>query len=308
MSIKDNPIGFQTITWGFGNEELKQAWKDISDLGFHYFEVLNVASLVDDFERRTLQLGPVGPAQRLTDTDYLSWVGLLTEAKRAHGLQVTSIYTDAEFINPNLWDMELAQFTSMAVILRGLGAHHLICGGGPPATTGGHSAAEYRAMGHSLDEAGRRCKEFGIELCYHPHIDTFVQNAEELEKLAGATDPDLVGLCIDPAHFSLTGGDPVEVFRTHIKRIKYCHLKDLDSGDPKRWSGKARYEAFAELGTGQVDLVGIVNVLREHNYAGPLIVELDYSKTTPRKSAEANKKYMKDALGLVGSAAPAHSH
>ena len=106
--MKSNPIGFQTITWGFGNKELQEAWKDISELGFRYFEVLNVSSLVDDFERRTLQLGAVGPAQRLTDTDYLSWVGLLTEAKRVYGLQVTSIYTDAEFINPNIWDMELA--------------------------------------------------------------------------------------------------------------------------------------------------------------------------------------------------------
>jgi len=296
--MKSNPIGFQTITWGFGNKELQEAWKDISELGFRYFEVLNVSSLVDDFERRTLQLGPVGPAQRLTDTDYLSWVGLLTEAKRVHGLQVTSIYTDAEFINPNIWATELDQFTSMAVILSGLGAHHLICGGGPPAHNDDHSPEEYAAMARSLEAAGKRCKEFGIELCYHPHIDTFVQTDHELRELAAATDPALVGLCIDPAHFSLTGGDPVEVFRTHIDRIKYCHLKDLDSGDPKRWSGKERYDAFAELGTGQVDLKGIVAVLREHDYAGPMIVELDYSKTSPRQSAEVNKKYLRDGLGL----------
>jgi len=296
--MKDNPLGFQTITWGFGAEELKQAWRDIADLGFKYFEVLNVSSLVDDFERRTLQLGPVGVPQRLTDTDYLTWVGLLTQAKRNHNLQITSIYTDAEFINSNIWELELAQFTCMAVILRGLGAQYLVCGGGPPAITDEHGAAEYKAMGQALGEAGLRCKELGIQLCYHPHIDTFVQTAGELDKLAATTDPELVGLCIDPAHFTLTGGDPVDVFRRHIGRIKYCHLKDVDSGDPKQWHGKARYDAFAELGTGQVDLIGIVNILREHNYAGPLIVELDSSKTTPRKSAEVNKKYLAESLGL----------
>ena len=300
--MSDNQIGFQTITWGFGNQELRQAWKDISDLGFHYFEVLNVASLVDDFERRTLQLGPVGPPQRLTDTDYLSWVSLLTEGKRAHGLQITSIYTDAEFVNPNIWDLELAQFRSMAVILKGLGAQYLVCGGGPPANGRGHSASAYEAMATSLDEAARECKGLGIQLVYHPHIDTFVQTSEELERLVDSSDPDLVGLCIDPAHFVLTGGDPVKVFQDHIDRIKYCHLKDVDSGDLSHLSGKARYEAFAELGTGQVDLQGIVKVLRKTNYSGPIIVELDYSKTNPRESAEVSKKYLADVLGLIKSA------
>jgi inosose dehydratase len=303
--MSDNPVGFQTITWGFGHEDLRRAWHDISEMGFRYFEVLNVSSLVDDFERRTLQLGPVGVPQRLTDTEYLSWVSLLTEGKRSHGLQITSIYTDAEYVNPNLWDLELAQFRAMAVILKGLGAQHLVCGGGPPAPAGGHAAADYRAMATSLDEAGRQCNELGVQLCYHPHIDTFVQTVDELNKLAKLTDPDLVGLCIDPAHFVLTGGDPVQVFKDHIDRIKYCHLKDVDSGDVTRLKGKARYEAFAELGTGQVDLRGIMEVLRKHNYSGPLIVELDYSKTSPKESAEVNRKYLADVLGLAPAASAA---
>jgi sugar phosphate isomerase/epimerase len=78
------------------------------------------------------------------------------------------------------------------------------------------------------------------------------------------------------------------------------------SGDLTHLRGKARYEAFAELGTGQVDLRAIMEVLRDHKYAGPVIVELDYSKTTPRESAEVSKKYLADVLGLTGSSIMAH--
>jgi inosose dehydratase len=297
--MRGNPVGFETITWGFSADQLKQAWKDISDLGFQYFEVLNMASLVEDYERRNLRVGPVWVPRRMTDTDYLDWLGLLTEAKRVYGLQITSIYTEAEYLSPKLWDLELAQFTSMAVILKGLGANHLICAGGPPALTGKHTADQYIAMGRALNAVGERCLEFGIRLSYHPHFDTFVQTEDELKGLAAATDPKLVGLCIDPAHFVLSGGDPVRVFRDHIDRIEYVHLKDVDPGDPTPWSGRTRNEHFAELGTGQVDLKGIVDVLNANDYAGPLIVELDISKTTPRKSAEANRSYLRDGLGLI---------
>jgi inosose dehydratase len=301
--VPGGPLGFETITWGLEPSRLHEACKDIAEMGFRYFEVLNVSNLVVDFERRTLKLGPLPPPQRLTDTDYLSWLSDLTVAMHKFNLRVTSIFTEAEFINPNLWELELEQFKAMAVITRGLGARHLVCGGGPEDDGTNHSPSDYAAMARALGEVGRCCNDFGLRLCYHPHIETFVQTTAELDRLAEATDPELVGFCIDPAHFVLTGGDPVDIFRRHIKRIEYCHLKDVQPGDVGSLRGLARYEAFAELGQGQVDLVAIVEILRNHAFDGPIIVELDYSKRTPRESAEISKAYLADKLGLVAAAA-----
>jgi inosose dehydratase len=297
--MNGNKIGFQTITWGEELADLDTALRDITELGFGHFEVLNTSTLVTDYERRTLQLGPVSPPRAVTDTQYATWLTALVDGSRKHGLRLVSIYTDAEYLNTGLWELERAGFVATMAILRGLDAEYLVCGGGPPSAGADHSADEYRRMGAALEEIGRLCAELGLQLCYHPHIDTFVETAEELDRLAEVTDPELVGLCIDPAHFVLTGGDPVGLVERHIDRVKYCHLKDVERGDVNGLQGRQRYEAFVELGEGQVDLKGMVEVLRRHDFAGPLVVELDYSRRTPRESAEISKRYLVETLDLL---------
>ena len=300
--MNDCTIGVQTITWGESLEDLGSALRDISELGFDSFEVLNTSSLVVDYERRTLQLGPVGPPARGSDTDYAIWLSRLMAGKREHGLAVSSIYTDAEFVNPALWPLERAGFDAVIAILRGLGAGHLVCGGGPPSNGSPHAPEDYRAMAAALEEVGRACAEYGLTLCYHPHLDTFVETAEQLDRLAEATDPDLVGLCLDPAHLVLKGDDPVAALERHVERVRYVHLKDVAHGELESLRGLARYEAFTELGEGRVDLVGLVDVLRRSGYAGPLVVELDYSQRTPRESAEISRRFLVEQLGLSLSA------
>jgi inosose dehydratase len=296
--MNDCTIGVQTITWGESLDDLESALRDISELGFDSFEVLNISSLVVDYERRTLQLGPVGPPASVTDTDYAVWLSRLMAGKREHGLAVSSIYTDAEFVNPALWPGERAGFEAVIAILRGLGAEYLVCGGGPPANGSPHAAEDYRAMASALEEIGRICVEYGLQLCYHPHLDTFVETAEQLDRLADASDPELVGLCLDPAHLVLKGDDPVAALERHVERVRYVHLKDVAHGDLTGLRGLERYEAFTELGEGRVDLVGMVDVLRRNDYSGPLVVELDYTKRTPRESAEISKRFLVETLGL----------
>src|SRR6266508_2513053 len=100
--MSESKIGVQTITWGESLRDLESAFRDISELGFRSFEVLNISSLVVDYERRTLQLGPVGPPSNVSDTQYATWLSMLMTGKSEYGLDVSSIYTDAEFINPHL--------------------------------------------------------------------------------------------------------------------------------------------------------------------------------------------------------------
>ena len=81
-------------------------------------------------------------------------------------------------------------------------------------------------------------------------------------------DTDVVGLCVDPAHFQLKQSDPVDIFKTYISAIDYVHLKDC-TGDETTLTGFDRYLAFCPLGTGVVDLAGIVNVLLDSGLRRP---------------------------------------
>ena len=109
-------------------------------------------------------------------------------------------------------------------------------------------------------------------------------------------DADLVGLCIDPAHFQVMHDDPVDVFRTYADALAYIHLKDA-TGDVGPHDGYARYRAFCELGKGVIDLRAICDILLDHEFDGIVVIELDYSPT-PNESCVANAVYVRESLGL----------
>ena len=75
------------------------------------------------------------------------------------------------------------------------------------------------------------------------------------------------------------------------------HLKDVQAGPtgPAASPAPAASYQFVELGRGRVDLPGVFAALREINFAGWAIVELDRVPDpggTPKESAEINKRYL----------------
>jgi inosose dehydratase len=71
-------------------------------------------------------------------------------------------------------------------------------------------------------------EEFGVELVFHPHVDTHVDTQDRVERFLTDTDPQFVNLCLDTGHISYCGGDNVEIIRRFPDRINYVHLKQVD--------------------------------------------------------------------------------
>jgi inosose dehydratase len=205
------------------------------------------------------------------------------------------VYVDGEWTNPLLWPTELAKVKVITRFLAGCGAPVLACGGGPwQREPAGPDA--YRELADRLRQLGDYTASHGIRTVYHPHIDTFIETREQLDRLMDVLDTSVVGLCIDPAHFHIKRDDPVGVFRTYADVIDYVHLKDC-KGDEATRSGYDRYLAFAELGAGDIDLPGITDVLLAAEYPGIVTVELDYSDTADDSCAR-NAAYIREVLGL----------
>jgi inosose dehydratase len=289
-------FGYQLITWDFGPlEQLEHGLATTAAEGFGWFELLLGDTLGNDFARRYLTLGPAPEPAATSDAELFRRLGLVADAQERHGIRPSSVYVDGEWTNPLLWPTELAKVKVITRFLAGCEAPVLACGGGPwQREPAGPDA--YHELAARLRQVGEYTASHGVRTVYHPHIDTFVETREQLDRLMDVLDTSVVGLCIDPAHFHIKRDDPVDVFRTYVDVIDYVHLKDC-RGDESTLSGYDRYVGFSELGAGDIDLRGITDVLLAAEYSGIVTVELDYSDTADDSCAR-NAAYIRDVLGL----------
>jgi len=290
-------FGYHLITWDLAGESLNDALAFLAENGIQWFESLLGDSLGTDFARRRMSLGPVRLNPVVRDTDIFTRLALFARAEREHGLRIASLFASAEYINPNMWPYERDMMQTLARFLHGCGARILVCGGGPSQGTEARTAGDYRTFAMRLEEIGHYTDALGIRTVYHPHLDCFIENREQLDRLMDVLDTRVVGLCIDPTHLQISGSDPVDIVATYYDVVNYVHLKDC-KGDVRALRGFDRYRSFCELGEGVVDLRGIIEILLQRGYDGIAMIELDYSEKGARESCRQSLDYVTRDLGL----------
>ena len=160
---------------------------------------------------------------------------------------------------------------------------------------------KYDILSNSLNNAGEVCKAHGVDLAFHHHMGTYIQNENEIEMLLSKTDPNFVHLCADTGHLLFAGVEPVEFFQKHINRIKHIHFKDIRADIFNNINLKK--ESFLKLvlkgiftvpGDGCIDFITIGNNLKNSGYKGWIIVEAeqDPEKANPLEYALLSKKYL----------------
>jgi inosose dehydratase len=158
------------------------------------------------------------------------------------------------------------------------------------------------------DHVARRVRdEAGIRTVIHQHLGTLVESGPEVRRFLDATDPDLVGVCLDTGHWTFgTGQDPADAVRELGDRIWHVHFKDCDPAiveESRRheWDGltSTGHGVFCELGRGCVDFPGVLRALRDIDYTGWIVVEQDIlpGMGDPRESARRNREYLR-SIGL----------
>jgi inosose dehydratase len=238
--------------------------------------------------------------------------GLLRDQLERRGLRLAGAFLALDFFTSPL-DTELEGAGLLARRLREAGAGVLVAGlaahpqrmasaGGSrqPATTG----AQYQQIATGLERVGERCRQENIVLAFHNHAGTFVETAEELEELCQRADPALVQLCLDVGHLVVGGGDPVQAIQRYGQRVAYVHLKDVDprvlerlrSGEGGFMDG-LRWRVFCELGSGSLDLAGVVGALRQQEFGGWVVLEQDTSFRPPLESAVESRKRFREVAG-----------
>lgn len=160
------------------------------------------------------------------------------------------------------------------------------------------TAAGLRALGQLLDETAARATERGCRVAFHPHSATWIETADEVTRLAEATDATKVGICLDVGHYTVGGGDPVAALRELGPRVTHLHLKDVDGGVLRRvragevadFAQAVRERVFTEAGNGVVDIGGVLSELARRDYRGWIMIEQDSTWLAPTEAAAVGKR------------------
>ncbi len=160
-----------------------------------------------------------------------------------------------------------------------------------------------------LHELGTATLARGRRMAFHPHVATYIETPAEVERLVASTDPTLVPICLDVGHYLAGGGDPVAALRTLGERVTHVHVKDVDldvleglrSGRIANFGDAVRARIFTELGSGALDLDGVIAALVARDYAGWLMVEQDSTWDPPSESAAIGRRVLASALRRAGT-------
>lgn len=166
-----------------------------------------------------------------------------------------------------------------------------------PARTGQDlalDADQWALAAQRLARAVDLARSRGLAASFHPHISTYVESAWEVDRLLDTTD---VTLTLDIGHMALAGADPVQCVHDWSTRIDHVHVKDarIEVLQRAKAERRADFDAWwadvcVPLGTGDVNIDGVLSALVAHGYDGWLVVEQDRAPTSieelPRVAAE----------------------
>jgi inosose dehydratase len=149
--------------------------------------------------------------------------------------------------------------------------------------------------------------EFGLRPVLHPHVGSWVEFEDEIERLLDALDPRTIGLCLDTGHCAYAGVDPVALYERHAARVDYLHLKDVDArvlhralSEPLDFWEAISAGIFCPVGAGLVNFRALARSLERHGFDGPATVEQDRDPrrgSNPLPEVVASRSYL-EALGL----------
>jgi len=124
-----------------------------------------------------------------------------------------------------------------------------------------------------FNTSGKVLKEsFGLMFCYHNHGYEFApyEKGTYFDYIVANTNPAYVNFELDILWAFHPGADPAALLKKYPQRFKLMHVKDLRKGVVGDLSGATSIENDVALGTGQIDVAGVIKAAKksaiEHYY------------------------------------------
>jgi len=162
---------------------------------------------------------------------------------------------------------------------------------------------------------GDVCAGYGIRTGMHNHSQgQLVETQDEIEMLLNQTDPKKFHWCPDTVHLYMANCDIIGLFRKYAHRLIFFDLVDAkyeyQRDDMRLPNGKVE-KAGSQNGTfmlgnrdygdGEVDLQGIMRIIKNVKYKGWINIDHHYSRVSPRQSFDRCMKYIREKLNPIYS-------
>lgn len=127
-----------------------------------------------------------------------------------------------------------------------------------------HDPKKVKEMAAALNGIVKEIREeYGVQVHYHNHSWEFADNGLIFHTLMEDA-PDLM-FALDTGWAAVSGFSPVELIKSHPDRFRYVHLRDYKkSGQAGAQTFSQVHGGYVDLGTGDMDYVGLMQTLEEN--------------------------------------------
>jgi len=141
---------------------------------------------------------------------------------------------------------------------------------------------EKAVMYGRLRQGGELAARHGVTIVIETHPDLGTNGDVLRETMIGVNHPHVrVNFDTGNIHFYNRGADAPTELRKVIEYVATVELKD-HIGEFESWH-------FPALGRGRVDIPGVLRILREHRFCGPVTIEIEGVRGVPRSHADIER-------------------
>ncbi|MEZ5942707.1 MAG: family 16 glycoside hydrolase [Planctomycetaceae bacterium] len=165
----------------------------------------------------------------------------------------------------------------------------------------------------TFDMLDKLVEEYKIPIAIHNHGPGHrYDKVDDVLKVVSDRHP-LIGACVDTGHYLRSNEDPVEVIAKLGKRVFGVHLKDvrtilddaekaelaktLDEGRVKQMEREGKI--FTILGEGELNVVGVLRLLRELGYDRNISLEYEENPQSPLSDIELCLKTVRESVAYL---------
>lgn len=167
------------------------------------------------------------------------------------------------------------------------------------------SDEEMKKFAEDYSKVFLHAKKRGVNLAYHHHMGTIIQNSDEIELFLKYAHEE-VSLAFDTGHIYFAQANPLEEIKKHKNRISHVHFKDVREDvktevlkNDESFLDAVLKGVYTVPGDGAIDFEPIVDVLREINYKGWIVVEAEQDPkiANPLEYAKMAHSYLTKIIG-----------
>lgn len=191
---------------------------------------------------------------------------LFAAALERYGLTLVAYACGSQsgFTEPDALDADLAMATAAIQFASAFpGAH--VSFGSATLTSEGSRSAKFDVAARFYNEAARRGVRLNVPVAVHPssHHATLLLTRQDYDELFSRLDRETVGWVPDTGHLIRGNHDILATLHAYRGRIRYLHLKDVDTRG-----------AWQMLGAGVCDVAAVIALVSAApNFNGWLVVE-----------------------------------